>query len=62
MIKFGSRTEVYLPAGGFREALVRPGDKVRGGSTVLLRSRRPIQAAPATKIASHTTRFRIQPQ
>src|SRR5262249_55716505 len=37
MIKFGSRTELYLTrAPGLRVA-VRPGDKVRGGSTVLAR-------------------------
>jgi phosphatidylserine decarboxylase len=37
MIKFGSRTDVLLPVDAVAEALVRPGDKVRGGSTVLLR-------------------------
>lgn len=37
MIKFGSRTEVYLPAGEALEVLVRVGDKVKGASTVLLR-------------------------
>ena len=34
MIKFGSRTELYLPEDCF-EILVEPGDKVRGGETVL---------------------------
>ncbi|MBI3098772.1 MAG: phosphatidylserine decarboxylase family protein [Planctomycetes bacterium] len=35
MIKFGSRTELYLPAGaGFRPE-VRLGDKVRGGKSIL---------------------------
>ena len=34
MIKFGSRTELYLPAEGF-ETLVKVGDKVYGGETVL---------------------------
>ena len=34
MIKFGSRTELYLPAEGFKP-LVRVGDKVKGGETVL---------------------------
>ncbi len=33
LIRFGSRTDVYLPAGF--EVLVKPGDKVSGGSTVL---------------------------
>jgi phosphatidylserine decarboxylase len=35
MIKFGSRTEVYVPVGE-AEAKVKVGDKVHGGSTVLL--------------------------
>ncbi len=34
MIKFGSRTEIYLPAEGF-ELKVKIGDKVRGGETVV---------------------------
>lgn len=34
MIKFGSRTELYLPVDGF-EVKVKIGDKVRGGSTVI---------------------------
>jgi len=34
MIKFGSRTELYLPVDGF-EVKVAIGDKVRGGLTVL---------------------------
>lgn len=37
MIKFGSRTDVLLPIDGAREVLVKVGDKVRGGSTILLR-------------------------
>jgi phosphatidylserine decarboxylase len=37
MIKFGSRTELYVPAGETVEVCVKPGDAVRGGSTVLLR-------------------------
>lgn len=36
LIRFGSRTDVYLPAGA-AEALVAPGDKVSGGSTVIAR-------------------------
>jgi phosphatidylserine decarboxylase len=39
MIKFGSRTEVYLPAEAVREVLVQVGDPVRGGTTMLLRMR-----------------------
>jgi phosphatidylserine decarboxylase len=41
MIKFGSRTEVYLPLDAVGEVLVQPGDKVKGGSTVLLRVKGP---------------------
>lgn len=37
MIKFGSRTDVLLPVGHAKEVLVKAGDKVKGGSTVLLR-------------------------
>ena len=37
MIKFGSRTELYLPADVVKEVLVKVGDKVKGGSTILLR-------------------------
>jgi phosphatidylserine decarboxylase len=34
LIRFGSRTDVYLPASA-ADAAVAPGDKVRGGSTVI---------------------------
>jgi phosphatidylserine decarboxylase len=37
MIKFGSRTEVYLPTSTPVDVLVKPGDTVQGGSTILLR-------------------------
>jgi len=37
MIKFGSRTELYLPADVVKEVLVKVGDTVKGGSTILLR-------------------------
>ena len=39
MIKFGSRTELYLPAGEHIECLVRIGDKVKAGVTPLARYR-----------------------
>jgi len=39
MIKFGSRTEVLLPAREPLDVQVKVGDKVRGGATVLLRYR-----------------------
>jgi len=41
MIKFGSRTELYLPAGAPVECLVRVGDKVKAGLTPLARYRKP---------------------
>ncbi len=37
MIKFGSRTELYLPVEAVKEVLVKVGDAVKGGSTILLR-------------------------
>jgi phosphatidylserine decarboxylase len=37
MIKFGSRTDVLVPAGDARSVLVKVGDKVKGGRTVLMR-------------------------
>ena len=36
MIKFGSRTELYIPAGSHFEVKVKIGDKVRAGLTPLL--------------------------
>jgi phosphatidylserine decarboxylase len=39
MIKLGSRTDVLVPAGEPAEVLVKPGDGVKGGATVLLRFR-----------------------
>ncbi len=37
MIKFGSRTELYLPAGDNVKHLVQVGDKVKAGITALIR-------------------------
>ena len=37
MIKFGSRTELYLPANGNAKILVKRGDKVKAGLTPLVR-------------------------
>ena len=37
MIKFGSRTEVLLPAGPHYDVKIKVGDMVSGGSSVLLR-------------------------
>jgi len=39
MIKFGSRTELYLPAGDRIECMVRIGDRVKAGLTPLARYR-----------------------
>jgi phosphatidylserine decarboxylase len=39
MIKFGSRTDVLIPPGIVKEPLVIVGDKVNGGSTILVRVR-----------------------
>ncbi len=36
LIRFGSRTDVYLPAAA-ADATVAPGDKIRGGATVIAR-------------------------
>lgn len=37
MIKFGSRTELYLPMRNNVHCLVKPGDKVKAGLTILVR-------------------------
>jgi phosphatidylserine decarboxylase len=37
MIKFGSRTELYVPASEYLQCMVHTGDKVKAGSTPLLR-------------------------
>jgi len=39
MIKFGSRTELYIPAGEYMECLVRIGDKIKAGVTPMARYR-----------------------
>jgi phosphatidylserine decarboxylase len=39
MIKLGSRTDLLLPAAAAAEVCARVGDKVRGGTTILLRLR-----------------------
>ena len=38
MIKFGSRTELYVPRRSVAEILVRVGDRVKGGETILART------------------------
>jgi phosphatidylserine decarboxylase len=37
MIKFGSRTDLLIPGGRVKETLVKVGDRVRGGVTILAR-------------------------
>ena len=37
MIKFGSRTDLLVPVEAGLETLIKVGDKVKGGATVLLR-------------------------
>jgi phosphatidylserine decarboxylase len=39
MIKFGSRTELYVPSRSIAEVTVKVGDKVKGGETVIARTR-----------------------
>ncbi len=36
MIKFGSRTELYLPARDNVKCVVKVGDKVKAGETILI--------------------------
>jgi len=45
MIKFGSRTELFLPRGAGFQAAVRVGDRVRGGATVVARPAPALQPA-----------------
>lgn len=40
MIKFGSRTDLYIPASKLAELQIKLGEKVKGGETVLARIRR----------------------
>jgi phosphatidylserine decarboxylase len=52
MIKFGSRTDLLLPVEAVREVLVRVGDKVKGGSTILLR----LNEAPPSRTCLNAAR------
>jgi len=47
MIKFGSRTEVYVPATAGLRPAVKIGDRVRGGETILLERSDPSGAGNA---------------
>lgn len=39
MIKFGSRTELYVPSRSLAEVTVKVGDRVKGGETIVVRTR-----------------------
>ena len=53
MIKFGSRTELYLPADERFEVMVKEGDAVRGGSSVLACLRKTAENAQAPEIVTN---------
>ena len=50
MIKFGSRTELYLPQDDRFELLVKPGDKVKAGISVIARIKTAAVEVPAEKL------------
>lgn len=52
MIKFGSRTDLYLPAGAGYEAAVQVGDKVLCGQTVIAQAAPVAAAAEAAETPS----------
>ncbi|MCI0340830.1 MAG: phosphatidylserine decarboxylase [Planctomycetales bacterium] len=56
MIKFGSRTELFVPlAAGYAPA-VRPGDRVKGGLTILARPAGDVApAAPSSPLGARRT-------
>jgi phosphatidylserine decarboxylase len=56
MIKFGSRTELYLPKRLAPQVLTREGAKVRGGLDILATVDRPIAHPPPATLANLKTR------
>ncbi len=50
MIKFGSRTELYVPRGDDYEITARLGQRVRGGLSAVLLRRRNLAAAQARDV------------
>jgi phosphatidylserine decarboxylase len=56
MIKFGSRTEVSVPEELVQEALVQIGDRVHGGSTILLRLKNGLPSVPRPAAAGQRAR------
>jgi phosphatidylserine decarboxylase len=61
MIKFGSRTELYVPIEAYAGSSVTLGDKVRGGETVLCKVK-ALNIAPATtqEISSAGVQIKVQ--
>lgn len=59
MIKFGSRTEVYVPIEAFEASLVQLGDKVKGGQTPICKIRDVI-ATPATDAARERAQMLLE--
>ncbi len=60
MIKFGSTTELYLPASVNPQVMVNKGDKVRGGCTVLAKI--TAQGEPATAPGALEPVASVRPQ
>jgi phosphatidylserine decarboxylase len=62
MIKFGSRTELYIPASAEGTALVKVGDKVTGGETLLCRvkSMQPGPQAMQESLAAQRLEVEVQ--
>ena len=54
LIRFGSRVDVFLPADA--RVMVKPGDRVRGGETILARFNEPAPAAAQNFYNSLTPR------
>jgi hypothetical protein len=53
MIKFGSRTEIYIPLSLRATILVCPGEKVRGGATAVAHDLRDLDWFPSFEDAPH---------
>lgn len=64
MIKFGSRTELYLPKRLDPQVLTKVGDKVQGGLTILATVHKPISIPPPAPMGPTTpakNRVRAEP-
>ncbi len=62
LIKFGSRTELIAPVSGGLEPAVRVNDRVRGGSSVVMRTRTAAPIAESVKLAKALTEQLISKQ